>query len=137
MKEQVAEIVAASLSKNSVAPSDVPAVITQVYQSLAGLGQPPIEPEAPNPAVPIRRSVNPEYIVCLDCGAKAKMLRRHLMAAHNLTPADYRQRWNLPPDYPVVAPSYAASRSEMAKAIGLGRNRGKGTGASKRPRKRA
>jgi predicted transcriptional regulator len=106
MKEQVAEIVAAYLRKNSVAPSDVPAVIAQVYQSLAGLGQPqPVEPEAPNPAVPIRRSVNPEYVVCLDCGAKAKMLRRHLASAHNMTPAEYRQRWKLPTDHPLVAPS--------------------------------
>jgi predicted transcriptional regulator len=122
MKEQVAEIVAAYLRNNSVAPSDVPAVITQVYRSLAELGQPqPAEPEAPNPAVPIRRSINPEYITCLDCGAKAKMLRRHLASAHNLTPADYRGRWKLPTDYPLVAPSYAARRSEMAKALGLGR----------------
>ena len=122
MKEQVAEIVAAYLRNNSVAPSDVPAVIAQVYHSLAGLGQPqPVEPEALNPAVPIRRSVNPEYITCLDCGAKAKMLRRHLESAHNLTPVDYRDRWKLQTDYPLLAPIYAARRSEMAKAIGLGR----------------
>src|SRR5215469_9387870 len=116
MKERVAEIVAAYLRKNSVAPSDVPAVITQVYQSLAQLGQPQPAETPLQPAVPIRRSVNPEYITCLECGAKGAMLRRHLMAAHNMTPADYRQRWNLPSDYPVVAPSYAARRSEMAKA---------------------
>jgi predicted transcriptional regulator len=139
MKEQVAEIVAAYLRNNSVAPSDVPAIITQVYQSLAGLGQPqPVVPEALNPAVPIRRSVNPEYITCLDCGAKAKMLRRHLASAHNLTPADYRDRWKLPTDYPLVAPTYAARRSELAKAAGLGRRPGKGAAqASKRARKRA
>jgi predicted transcriptional regulator len=138
MKEQVAEIVAAYLRNNSVAPSDVPAVIAQVYESLAGLGQSqPVEPEALNPAVPIRRSVNPEYVVCLDCGAKAKMLRRHLLTAHNLTPAEYRERWKLPTDYPLVAPIYAARRSEMAKAIGLGRSHGKGAQASKRARKRA
>jgi predicted transcriptional regulator len=138
MKEKVAEIVAAYLRNNSVSPNDVPAVIAQVYQSLAGLGQPqPVEPEAPSPAVPIRRSVNPEYITCLDCGAKAKMLRRHLLAAHNLTPADYRERWKLPTDYPLVAPVYAARRSEMAKANGLGRRRDKGAPASNRARKRA
>jgi predicted transcriptional regulator len=138
MKEQVAEIVAAYLRNNSVAPSDVPAVIAQVYESLAGLGQSqPVEPEALNPAVPIRRSVNPEHITCLDCGAKAKMLRRHLSTAHNLTPAEYRERWKLPTDYPLVAPIYAARRSEMAKANGLGRRREKGAAASNRARKRA
>jgi predicted transcriptional regulator len=135
MKEQVAEIVAAYLRRNSVAPSDVPAVIVQVYQSLARLGQLPAEPETPlKPAVPLRRSVNPEYIVCLDCGFKGAMLRRHLTVTHKLTPADYRQRWNLPSDYPLVAPSYTARRSEMAKAIGLGRKRGTGGRRSKSPR---
>jgi predicted transcriptional regulator len=124
MKEQVAEIVAAYLRNNSVAPSDVPAVIAQVYKSLTGLTQ-PAEAETPlKPAVPIRRSVNPEYITCLECGATAKMLRRHLLTAHNLTPADYRERWKLPADYPLVAPSYAARRSELAKAVGLGRRPG-------------
>jgi predicted transcriptional regulator len=121
MKEQVAEIVAAYLRKNSVAPSDVPAVIAQVYQSLAGLSQPkPAEPPL-QPVVPIRRSVTPEHVVCLDCGAKGKMLKRHLLAVHNLTPADYRERWKLPTDHPLVAPGHSARRSEMAKALGLGR----------------
>jgi predicted transcriptional regulator len=120
MKEQVAEIVAAYLRKNSIDPGEVPAVITQVYQSLTTLGQPQtVEPA--EPAVPIRRSVNPEYIVCLECGTKAKMLKRHLTSAHNLTPAAYRERWKLPPDYPLVAPRYAAARSELAKALGLGK----------------
>ena len=135
MKEQVAEIVAAYLRNNSVAPSDIPAIIAQVYQSLAGLTQPP--PAEPQPAVPIRRSVNPEYITCLDCGAKAKMLRRHLATAHNMTPAEYRERWKLPTDYPLVAPSYAARRSEMAKALGLGRKPGTRARAAKGARKRA
>jgi predicted transcriptional regulator len=135
MKEQTAEIVAAYLRKNSVDPSDVPAIIAQVYRSLTGLTQPP--PAEPEPAVPIRRSVNPEYITCLDCGARKKTLRRHLTIAHNLMPADYRQRWKLPPDYPLTAPAYAARRSEMAKAIGLGRTPGTRGRASKRVRKRA
>jgi predicted transcriptional regulator len=87
--------------------------------------------------VPIRRSVHPEYVVCLECGAKAKMLRRHLANAHNLTPADYRQRWTLPTDYPVVAPAYAARRSAFAKAAGFGRKRDAGGRASKRARKPA
>ena len=135
MKEQVAEIVAAYLRNNSVAPSDIPAIIAQVYQSLAGLSQPqPVELE---PAVPIRRSVNPEYIVCLECGTKVTLLRPHLANAHNLTPADYRERWKLPTDYPLTAPSYAARRSEMAKAIGLGRTPHMRGQASKRARKRA
>ena len=133
MKEQVAEIVAAYLRNNSVAPSDIPSIIAQVYQSLADLGQPqPVELE---PAVPIRRSVNPEYVVCLECGARAKMLRRHLTSAHNLTPVEYRERWKLPTDYPLVAPRYAAARSELAKALGLGKRPEKG-GTSKRTRKR-
>jgi predicted transcriptional regulator len=133
MKEQVAEIVAAYLRNNSVAPSDIPAIIAQVYQSLAGLGQP--QPVELAPAVPIRRSVHPEYVVCLDCGARAKMLRRHLMTAHNLTPVEYRERWKLPADHPLVAPRYAAARSELAKALGLGKRPEKG-GASKRARRR-
>jgi len=123
MKEQVAEIVAAYLRKNKVAAGDVPTVIAQVYQSLTGLGQPwPAEPEpaALKPAVPIRRSITKDFVVCLECGAKGAMLRRHLKTAHELTPAAYRQRWNLPSDYPLVAPTYAARRSEMAKSIGLG-----------------
>jgi predicted transcriptional regulator len=124
MKEQVAEIVAAYLRKNHVATDDIPTVITQVYQSLAGLGQ--SRPEEANaeplkPAVPIRRSVNDDFIVCLECGSKALMLRRHLHTAHDLTPEKYRQRWNLPVDYPIVAPNYTARRSEFAKAIGLGK----------------
>jgi predicted transcriptional regulator len=130
MKEQVAQIVVAYFRKNSVAPSDVPAVIAQVYQSLIGITQP--LPAEPDPAVPIRRSVNPEYIACLECGAKATLLRPHLANAHNLMPADYRERWNLPSDYPMVAPRYAARRSEWARAAGLGRKHGKGGEASKR-----
>jgi predicted transcriptional regulator len=104
MKEQVAEIVAAYLRNNSVGPSDLPAIIAQVYQSLAELGQPRAEEAPLQPAVPIRRSVNPEYITCLECGAKWTMLRRHLATAHTLTAADYRERWSLPTDYPLVAP---------------------------------
>jgi predicted transcriptional regulator len=124
MKEQVAEIVAAYLRKNHVLASDIPAVITQVYQSLAGLGQSrPTQAiaEPRKPAVPIRRSVSDDSITCLDCGFKASVLRRHLQTAHNLTPEEYRQRWNLPADYPIVAPNYAIRRSELAKALGLGK----------------
>lgn len=126
MKEQVTEIVAAYLRRNSVAPSDVPAVIIQVYQTLAGLGQPAPEevgPAALKPAVPVRRSVAAEAITCLECGTRGMMIRRHLKTAHNLAPQEYRQRWNLPSDYPMVAPQYAARRSALAKAIGLGKGR--------------
>jgi predicted transcriptional regulator len=123
MKDQVAEIVAAYLRNNHVATNDIPTVITQVYQSLAGLGQsrpaPVIEP--PKPAVPIRRSVGNDFVACLECGAKAAMLKRHLKTAHNLSTDAYRQRWNLPADYPLVAPKYTARRSELAKAFGLGK----------------
>jgi predicted transcriptional regulator len=129
MKEQVAEIVAAYLRNNHVAANDIPAVIAQVHQSLAGLGQlqsaESATAEPRKPAVPIRRSVNPDFISCLECGFKAAMLKRHLKTAHDLDPEAYRQRWNLPADYPVVAPAYAARRSELAKASGLGQ-RGSG-----------
>src|SRR5215469_9500680 len=137
MKEQVAEIVAAYLRKNSVAPNGVPAVIAQVYKSLAELGNPQPADTPLQPAVPIRRSVSPEFITCLECGAKGAMLRRHLSSAHNLTPAEYRDRWKLRTDYPLVAPKYAARRSELAKALGLGKRGAAGGRASKRARKRA
>jgi len=125
MKEQTAEIVAAYLSNNAVAAKDVPTVITEVYRSLTGLVQPQSAKAgtgAPlQPAVPIRRSINNAFIVCLECGAKGAMLKRHLHTAHSLTPEAYRQRWNLPTDYPMVARDYSARRSELAKAVGLGK----------------
>jgi predicted transcriptional regulator len=123
MKDQVAEIVAAYLRNNHVAANDIPTVISQVYQSLAALGKSEPAPaiELRKPAVPIRRSVNDDFIVCLDCGFKASILRRHLLTAHKLTPEEYRQRWDLSADYPIVAPNYAARRSELAKTLGLGK----------------
>ena len=119
--EQVAEIVARYLSHNTVAPADVPNVINTIYAAMSGLtGAPkPVEAER-TPAVPVRRSVTQDAIVCLDCGWKAKMLKRHLAVAHNITPENYRARWDLPPDYPMVAPNYAQHRSSLAKKIGLG-----------------
>jgi len=137
MKEQTAEIVAAYVRNNAVSPNDVPAIITQVYRSLSGLGQPQPAAAPRKPAVPIRQSVNPDYIICLECGVKGTLLRRHLANAHDLMPADYRERWQLPTEYPLVAPRYAARRSEMAKATGLGINRGRGNRAPGRARKRA
>ena len=125
MKEQTAEIVAAYLRKNTVMAKDVPALIAEVYQSLTALGRPfsgePRTAGPLEPAVPIRRSVTKDSITCIECGAKGSMLRRHLKTAHDLTPESYRQRWHLPVDYPMVAPNYAARRSELAKAAGLGK----------------
>jgi predicted transcriptional regulator len=136
VKEQVAEIVAAYFRKNIVAPGDIPGVITQVYQSFAALGRAPAEPPegaTPKPAVSIRRSVADDAITCLECGARGTIMRRHLKAAHSLTPEEYRHRWSLPASYPMVAPNYAVRRSALAKAFGLGKLRN----ASKRRRGRA
>ena len=121
MKEQVAEIVAAYVRKNLVAATELPSLINQVNQTLSSLGQPLAAPAMLSPAVPIKRSVQPEAITCLDCGHRQRILKRHLMTAHQLTPAAYRERWGLKADYPLVAPSYAARRSELAKAAGLGK----------------
>ncbi len=116
------DIVAAHVSNNSVAVGDLPVLITNVYSALAGLkpNEPAAEP-APEPAVSIRSSVKNDHIVCLEDGKKLKMLKRHLMTRYNLTPDQYRTRWNLPADYPMVAPAYAEKRRELAKKIGLGR----------------
>lgn len=119
------DIVAAHLSNNSVSVEDVPTLISNVYGALSGLGQAaPVVEAAPEPAVSVRSSVKPDYIVCLEDGKKLKMLKRHLMTHYNLTPEQYRQRWNLPADYPMVAPNYAERRRELAKKIGLGRKPG-------------
>jgi predicted transcriptional regulator len=116
------DIVAAHVSNNNVALEDVPSLISNVYGALAGLGgTETVQEERPEPAVSVRASVKPDYIVCLEDGKKLKMLKRHLMTHYNMTPEQYRQRWNLPADYPMVAPSYAEKRRELAKKIGLGR----------------
>ena len=116
------EIVASHVSNNTVAVSDLSDLIHQVYASLSTLSPtPPQEqPEKPQPAVPIKRSVTPDYIVCLEDGKKLKMLKRHLKTRYDMSPDEYRKRWGLPDDYPMVAPSYANQRSELAKKIGLG-----------------
>ena len=117
-----AEIAGAHLSNNAVASGDVPALIQAVFDSLTTLANPEHRaPAAPTPAVPIRRSVTDDYIVCLEDGKKLKMLKRHLMTAYGMTPQEYRAKWELPHDYPMVAPSYARTRQELARAIGLGR----------------
>ena len=116
-----ADIVAAHVSNNSVATADLPVLIDQVYRTLASVGGEP-EPveEKPIPAVPVKKSVTPDYIVCLEDGKKLKMLKRHLKTAYDMTPEEYRERWDLPSDYPMVAPNYAKQRSKLARAIGLG-----------------
>ena len=116
------DIVAAHVSNNSVAVGDLGTLISNVYTALAGLK--PAEPQAepmPEPAVSIRSSIKNDHIVCLEDGKKLKMLKRHLATRYNLTPEQYRARWNLPADYPMVAPAYAEKRRELAKKIGLGR----------------
>lgn len=123
--DHVADIVSAHVSNNSVAPADLPGLIQAVYASLAALGQ-AAEPavEERKPAVSIRASVKPDAVTCLECGEKMKMLKRHLGTEHAMTPTEYRTRWSLPADYPIVAPDYAAKRKELAVRIGLGRKPG-------------
>jgi predicted transcriptional regulator len=115
------QIVSAHVAKNTVAPGGLPSLIREVYATLSAIGQEPAQPEKPVPAVPVKKSVFPDFIVCLEDGKKLKMLKRHLKTSYNLTPDDYRRRWDLGPDYPMVAPNYAEHRSSLAKKIGLGR----------------
>jgi predicted transcriptional regulator len=122
--ELTAQIVAAHVSNNSVALPDVPSLIEQVHRTLSGLGNAPAAPapvaERPQPAVPVKKSVTDEFLICLEDGKKLKMLKRHLKTAYDMTPEQYRERWGLPSDYPMVAPNYAKHRSSLAKKIGLG-----------------
>jgi predicted transcriptional regulator len=120
--ELTADIVAAQVSNNTVAVSDLPALIAAVHRTLAGLGGTPAPTEEPQtPAVAIRASIKPDYIVCLEDGKKLKMLKRHLMTHYKMTPDQYRAKWKLPADYPMVSPNYAQQRSALALKIGLGR----------------
>ncbi len=122
-----ADIVSSHVANNSVAVNDLPVLIQNVFATLSGLGGVvQAEPEKLEPAVPIRQSIKPDYIVCLEDGKKLKMLKRHLMTAFNLTPDEYRARWGLPADYPMVAPNYAEARRKLAKDIGLGTKGGRG-----------
>jgi predicted transcriptional regulator len=126
------DIVAAHVSNNSVAVDELATLISNVYGALAGLGHTaPVVEKLPEPAVSIRASIKPDYIVCLEDGKKLKMLKRHLMTHYNLTPDQYRARWNLPADYPMVAPNYAEKRRDLAKKIGLGRKPGVKRGRKK------
>ena len=119
-----ADIVAAHVSNNSVAVNDLPNLIQNVHSALSGISDRATAPEAKlEPKVSIRSSVKPDAIACLECGKRQKMLKRHLMTNHQMTPADYRQKWSLSPDYPMVAPNYAEQRRTLAKSIGLGTKR--------------
>ncbi|OYY89218.1 MAG: transcriptional regulator [Sphingomonas sp. 28-66-16] len=121
-----ADIVAAHVSNNSVAVSDLPILIANVHGALNSLGSEVVEPEVKQePAVSIRSSIKPDFIVCLEDGKKLKMLKRHLMTHYQMTPEQYRAKWNLPADYPMVAPNYAEQRRTLAKKIGLGTKRRK------------
>ena len=121
-----ADIVSAHVSNNSVAVNDLPVLIQNVHNALSGLGDQAVEPEAKqDPAVSVRSSIKPDYIVCLEDGKKLKMLKRHLMTHYQMTPDEYRQKWGLNADYPMVAPNYAEQRRSLAKKIGLGTKRGR------------
>ncbi|MFN3615121.1 MAG: MucR family transcriptional regulator [Rubrimonas sp.] len=121
------QIVASHVSNNSVSMADLPTLIQQVHGALQGLNQPQPEPkEELRPAVPVKKSVTDDYIICLEDGKKMKMLKRHLATAYNMTPEQYREKWGLPADYPMVAPTYSLKRQKLAKENGLGRNRPRG-----------
>lgn len=126
-----AEIVSAHVANNRMAAGDIPGLIQQVFTTLATTKSGSAIAERPPPAISIRRSITPDYIVCLEDGKKLKMLKRHLKTSYNMSPEEYRERWGLPVDYPMVAPNYAAQRSALAKKIGLG------TRPRKRRRRRA
>jgi MucR family transcriptional regulator, transcriptional regulator of exopolysaccharide biosynthesis len=123
--ELTAEIVSAYVSNNPVVASDLPGVIHNVFDALSRASASSSQParEELRPAVPLKRSVTPEYIICLEDGKKFKSLKRHLRTHYDLSPEDYREKWGLPHDYPMVAPNYAAARSDLAKRMGLGQRR--------------
>ena len=119
--ELTTEIVSSHVTNNPIAVQDLPDLIRQVYNTLVTIDQAPAsQSDRPQPAVPIKKSVTSDFIICLEDGRKLKMLKRHLKTAYNLTPEEYRERWGLPADYPMVAPNYARQRSDLAKKIGLG-----------------
>jgi predicted transcriptional regulator len=122
----VSEIVSAYVSNNSLPTNQLSELIASVHDALMNVGEK--APEALEPAVPIKKSIKPDYLVCLEDGKKLKMLKRHIRTSYNLSPEEYRQKWGLPDDYPMVAPEYAARRSELAKKIGLGKSHRKGGG---------
>ncbi len=125
--ELAADIVSAYVSNNSVPVGELPSLINDVHSALMKVSGSPVETpaEAPKPAVPVKKSVTPDYIICLEDGKKFKSLKRHLRTQYNMTPEQYREKWGLPSDYPMVAPNYAKARSELAKEMGLGQQRRK------------
>ncbi len=132
--QMTAELVSAYVSNNSLPVADLPGLIERIFSSLRELdgGAPEIVAETPaKPAVTIKKSITPDYLICLEDGKRLKMLKRHLRSTYNMTPDAYRTKWGLPPDYPMVAPNYAAQRSAFAKEIGLGR------GAVRKPARRS
>ncbi len=131
--ESVSKIVSAYVSKNSLSSGELPQLIWTVHEALMSPDQ--ATPSPPEPAVPIKKSVTPNYVICLEDGKKLKMLKRHLRTSYGMSPDEYRQRWGLPSDYPMVAPEYAARRSELAKKVGLGRIKAGSKVRAKRVRK--
>ena len=125
------KIVSAHIGNNQVAAAALPTLIQAVYRSLSTTGKAGVAPEAQKPAVPRKKSVFPDFIICLEDGKKLKLLKRHLKTTYNLTPDEYRKKWGLPHDYPMVVPSYARKRSALAKSLGLGRKPSAGTTAPK------
>jgi predicted transcriptional regulator len=125
--ELTADIVSAYVGNNPVSQTDLPKLISEIYRSLAGTTAAPApvkeEPVELKPATTVRKSITPEYLICLEDGKKFKSLKRHLRTHYNLSPEQYREKWNLPADYPMVAPSYATARSNLAKKMGLGQKR--------------
>lgn len=123
----VADIVSAYVSNNSVPAADLPGLIATTHAAISGLGAAPapVIEERPTPVVSIKKSITPEFLICLEDGKKFKSLKRHLRTAYNMSPEEYRARWGLPSDYPMVAPSYAEARSSLAKKMGLGQQRRK------------
>ncbi|HXC26545.1 MAG TPA: MucR family transcriptional regulator [Stellaceae bacterium] len=129
----VAKIIASYVSHHNLAPEQIPELIVSVHRSIAGLGQPVETNTLPTPAVPLRRSVQRDVVICLDCGWKGKMLRRHLTTRHGFSGEEYLKRWGLPGDHPLTAPAYSVQRSNLAKELGLGRS-GRGNGGRRRRR---
>jgi predicted transcriptional regulator len=133
-----AQIVASYVANNTVMPTDLPGLIENIHAALAGLGSASAEEPAKrqDPAVSVKKSLNRDFLICLEDGKKFKSLKRHLRTTHNLSPEEYRAKWNLPPDYPMVAPAYSEARSELAKSMGLGQQRAKVEPVKKAPAKK-
>ncbi|HWD66976.1 MAG TPA: MucR family transcriptional regulator [Caulobacteraceae bacterium] len=132
--EMTAEIVAAYVENNNISTGDLPALIQSVHRALTSVasGGEAVEPAPKEPAVPVRRSITQDYLICLEDGRKFKSLKRHLRTKYNMSPEDYRAKWGLPKDYPMVAPSYAKARSDLAKQMGLGQGGRQAAKAGKR-----